>query len=61
LTSKQATTKKTIRYANGYLKERVDGFELVISVPDDKREAFSTALETLLDTVAMPIKIDPPT
>ena len=43
---------KHIRYSNGYFKQRGEGFEVSITVPADKREAFAEALEELLDTVA---------
>ena len=50
---------KHIRYSNGYFKQRGDGFEVSISVPADKREAFAAALEELLGTVAEQVEADP--
>ncbi|ABM39997.1 ParB/RepB/Spo0J family partition protein [Polaromonas naphthalenivorans] len=50
--SKSIAPSKQIRYSNGYYKQRGDIFEVSIAVPDDKRVAFSIALEKLLDTVA---------
>lgn len=53
LGSKNASPSKQIKYSNGYYKQRGDVFEVSIAVPDDKRLAFATALENLLDTVAV--------
>ena len=50
---KAQTALKHIRYANGYYKQKADAFELSIQVPPEKREAFSSALEALLNTVAV--------
>ena len=50
---------KHIRYSNGFFKQRGDGFEVSISVPADKREAFAIALEELLDTVAEQVTPEP--
>ena len=50
--SKSITPAKQIRYSNGYYKQRGNTFEVSIAVSDDRRIAFSTALEKLLDTVA---------
>lgn len=48
-----ASPLKHIRYTNGYYKQRADGFELSIKVPEEKRDAFAAALEKLLDTVGI--------
>lgn len=44
---------KHVRYANGYFKQRKDGFEVSISVPAEKQEEFGIELEKLLDKVAV--------
>ena len=49
---KLAATMKHLRFANGYLKQKGESFEVQIAVPEEKREAFSSALEALLATVA---------
>ncbi|MCD2514395.1 ParB/RepB/Spo0J family partition protein [Comamonas endophytica] len=51
--AKSASPSKQIKYSNGYYKQRGDVFEVSIAVPDHKRLAFATALENLLDTVAV--------
>lgn len=50
---KTPSALKHIRYANGYYKQKADAFELSINVPPDKRESFASALEALLNTVAI--------
>ncbi|MNY37608.1 hypothetical protein D3C86_1721820 [compost metagenome] len=57
--SKSASPSKQIKYSNGYYKQRGDVFEVSIAVPDDKRLAFATALENLLDTVAVVLAPEP--
>ena len=57
--SKSASPSKQIKYSNGYYKQRGDVFEVSIAVPDDKRLAFATALENLLDTVAVVLAREP--
>ena len=57
--SKSASPSKQIKYSNGYYKQRGDVFEVSIAVPDDKRLAFATALENLLDTVAVVLPAEP--
>ncbi|MET1114443.1 MAG: ParB N-terminal domain-containing protein [Comamonas sp.] len=57
--SKSASPSKQIKYSNGYYKQRGDVFEVSIAVPDDKRLAFATALENLLDTVAVVLVPEP--
>lgn len=52
-TNKVSAPLKHVRYANGYYKQRETGFEVSIDVPEDKREVFAQALESLLDTVAV--------
>lgn len=44
---------KHVRYANGYYKQRANGFEVSIDVAAEKLEAFAQALESFLDTVAV--------
>ena len=56
---KSASPSKQIKYSNGYYKQRGDVFEVSIAVPDDKRLAFATALENLLDTVAVVLAPEP--
>lgn len=59
--AKPVAPLKQVRYSNGFLKQRDDLFEVSITVPDDKREAFSLALEKLLETVAeeLPVAANP--
>lgn len=57
--SKSTSPSKQIKYSNGYYKQRGDIFEMSIAVPDDKRLAFATALESLLDTVAVVLPVEP--
>lgn len=57
--TKSASPSKQIKYSNGYYKQRGDVFEVSIAVPDDKRLAFATALENLLDTVAVVLAPEP--
>lgn len=52
-THKTASALKHIRYANGFYKQKSDAFELSIQVPPEKRDAFASALEALLNTVAI--------
>ena len=59
LGSKGTSPSKQIKYSNGYYKQRGDVFEVSIAVPDDKRLAFATALENLLDTVAVVLPPEP--
>ena len=50
--NKSSSPSKHIRYGNGFYKQRGDLFEVSIEVPDEKKQAFATALEALLDTVS---------
>lgn len=50
---KSSAPLKHVRYANGFYKQRGDGFEVQINVAPEKREQFALALEELLDTVAV--------
>jgi ParB family chromosome partitioning protein len=44
---------KHIRFSNGYYKQSEKGFELSIDVPEEKRERFAAALESLVNSVAI--------
>jgi ParB family chromosome partitioning protein len=44
---------KTIKYTNGVYKQRGDLFELVITVPAERREEFAKGLEQLLSIAAV--------
>ncbi|MDH0341992.1 ParB/RepB/Spo0J family partition protein [Chromobacterium haemolyticum] len=56
--NKPTTPLKHFRYANGYYKQSEKGFELLIAVPEEKRESFAIALESLLESVAVQ-QVDP--
>lgn len=46
---------RQIRYGNGYYKQRGDKFEVSIKVPDERIQGFAEKLESLIETVAIPV------
>jgi len=46
---------RQIRYGNGFFKQKGEKFEISISVPESRKDDFAIKLESLLETVAIPL------